>query len=694
MLPAFFTQTFSLAETIKDGVLCLYDEVNSIKSNKNTSSVRFCIQEGNLVLRHGTIWVMSAHSLALVLKAVLFVAVLSCAAVVIPDLLFAGKMQQYKDTISNSGPGQLSNHTLSFGILTDVAPGGYIEFIPPAGFEIQNSINFTERNVELIIDGVPRSIGPVQNATDDLVEIFPGSPGMIRYSLNTTTGINNGSSIQFKVGNHTSTAVPFTYIFSPGVGTTTIATDIKPIKNGPDVGTHEVDFKIYDGGVVASAGFLIAIVDTVGVGPVDSTELIPPLRFNGAPVIFVGGTTQSVELSLETDEFAVCKYSTVAGVAYSAMSNTFTNTGTIIHTRIIPVTPQTSYSFKVRCIDDEGNFNIDDYLIEFLLGAIPTGTPTTTGSTTNAGSGSGTGTSGSGSGSGSGNTSGGSNGSGGTPGSQTGSGGSGGGGGGGSGNSNGTSGGGGFEGVVGPYRSGDGQVTITGFTAPRSAVTFLVDGKIAKTATAGADGEYTVVLDLIARGAYTFGVYSTDVARIKSSTFSTSFTVTGARASNLSNILIPPSILVTPDPVTPGTALTISGYTIPNATVTIENEKEGSAVTRKVFTALSNSSGFWSTAVDTNGYTNGTYKARAKATQASGLQTNFSNYQLYGVGQAANRPLNTDLNRDGKVNLVDFSILLFWWGTAGGDSNPPADINSDAKVNLTDFSILLFNWTG
>jgi hypothetical protein len=237
-------------------------------------------------------------------------------------------------------------------------------------------------------------------------------------------------------------------------------------------------------------------------------------------------------------------------------------------------------------------------------------------------------------------------------------------------------------------------VTITGFTAPRSAVTFLVDGKIAKTATAGGNGEYTVILDLIARGAYTFGVYSTDAARIKSSTFSTSFTVTGARASNLSNIIIPPSILVNPDPATAGAPLTISGYTIPNATVTIENEREGSAASRRVLTALSNSSGAYTVSVDTGGFTNGTYKVRAKAVQASGLQTNFSNYTLYGVGQAANRPLNTDLNRDGKVNLVDFSILLFWWGTAGGDSNPPADINSDARVNLTDFSILLFNWTG
>jgi hypothetical protein len=151
---------------------------------------------------------------------------------------------------------------------------------------------------------------------------------------------------------------------------------------------------------------------------------------------------------------------------------------------------------------------------------------------------------------------------------------------------------------------------------------------------------------------------------------------------------------VTPDPVDPGSPLVLSGFAIPNATITLENEKDGTAATRRQFTTTANASGIWTIPVDTTGLAQGTYKTRARAAQTSGLTTNYSNYTLYGVGQAANRPLNSDLNRDGKVNLVDFSILLFWWNTAGGDSDPPADINSDSRVNLTDFSILLFNWTG
>jgi hypothetical protein len=63
-----------------------------------------------------------------------------------------------------------------------------------------------------------------------------------------------------------------------------------------------------------------------------------------------------------------------------------------------------------------------------------------------------------------------------------------------------------------------------------------------------------------------------------------------------------------------------------------------------------------------------------------------------GIGQSAapGFGVRADLNKDGKVNLVDFSIMLTAWNSA----NANADINEDGRVGLADFSILLFNWTG
>lgn len=607
----------------------------------------------------------------------------------------AKNIHEYSDTISDSTPSHASNHTLAFKLNTNVAPGAYIDVNMPAGFSVPaTGPNFSvDRNVKLSVNGTVRDSGATQSATVDKVEVFPGTPGVIRYTLNTTTGVNSGASLILKIGNNTPQSLKFSETYSTTTdATTTVQADIIPIINGPATGTKSILVEVNDGGVVAEAGFLIALLERVGVGPLDTTEEIPPYRFNGAPSGTVSGVTLNVELFLETNELAVCKYDTVPGTNYFAMPNTFTGTGLIYHTQVVPVAPSSTYSYYVRCIDDEDNFNIDDYLIEFIMNPPPTGSSTTDG--TEDGDGTGTGNSGSGDGGGAGGETGSGGGSTPTTGGSSGTGGSGGGGGGGTGSTNDSSAGGGFESTDGPYRSGDARVIITGYAFPRSTVFALVDGKAVTQVNAGNDGSYSVTIDAIARGVYTFGVYALDSAKVKSSTFSTSFTVTGARTSALSNINLTPTIKVTPDPVDPGVALKVTGYAIPNSTITIENEKDKSSASRQTLTATSDGNGAWSTTIDTNGFSVGTYRIRAKSVQTDGLSTNFSNYTLYGVGQSAAKPINADLNRDGKVNLIDFSILLFWWGTDGGNSDPSADINADAKVNLTDFSILLFNWTG
>lgn len=613
---------------------------------------------------------------------------------VLPDISFARNIQQYKNTLSTSAASLPANHTMSFVLDADVPAEGYFEIVPAPGFSITSSSTFSElRNVELLVNGVSRDVGAVLSTTDDVVTITPGSPGSIRYTLNQTAGIASGSQIELKIGSHTSRSQASFTTFSTTTGTSTTPADAPGITNSADLGSHAIDLRVYDAASteLANAGFVVFLLEQVGVGPVDTTEEIPPQRFNGEPTGELSGTTIGVEISLETDEFATCRFSRVAGTNYDNMPTQFTNTGLIFHTHVVIVVPNSVNIFYVRCMDDENNKNIDDYLIQFTVNAAPTGISNTTGSTS--GNGTGSGNSGTGTGQNAGGTSGGGSGQTPTQGSTSGGGGSGGGGGGGAGGNSGSGGGGGFESSPGPFRSGDAQVVITGFASPRARVTALVDGFVAATANASNDGAYSITISEIARGAYTFGVYATDSAGTKSSTFSTSFTVAGARESALSNINIPPSILVTPNPVNPGQALTISGYTLPNATVTIENEKDKSTASRRSFTVTANSSGAWSTPIDTAAFTSGTYKVRAKAELGTRF-TNFSQYTLYGVGGPAQGGSNSDLNRDGKVNLTDFSILLFWWNTAGGDSNPPADISQDGRVNLVDFSILLFNWTG
>ena len=54
--------------------------------------------------------------------------------------------------------------------------------------------------------------------------------------------------------------------------------------------------------------------------------------------------------------------------------------------------------------------------------------------------------------------------------------------------------------------------------------------------------------------------------------------------------------------------------------------------------------------------------------------------------------IGADLNRDGKVNSVDFSVMLSFWKTPSPFKNVCVDINTDKQVNSVDFSILLYQW--
>ena len=60
-------------------------------------------------------------------------------------------------------------------------------------------------------------------------------------------------------------------------------------------------------------------------------------------------------------------------------------------------------------------------------------------------------------------------------------------------------------------------------------------------------------------------------------------------------------------------------------------------------------------------------------------------------------PSRGDLNGDCLVDLIDFSILIFWWDRTLGPEAirfEQQDLNNDGVVDLRDFSILAYYWTG
>ncbi len=239
---------------------------------------------------------------------------------------------------------------------------------------------------------------------------------------------------------------------------------------------------------------------------------------------------------------------------------------------------------------------------------------------------------------------------------------------------------------------GDTEVTITGKAYPNATVNILLDGDVIGTVRADSQANFTFTTE-VESGTNSFGFWANDSRGVRSVTLNTTFDVTQGAITTISGILLPPTISADKLSVQKGETVTFSGRTVPN--VALATHVDGN---RFIETTQSNASGEWQLPFNTSRLSEDEHTAKAKFEMVLGgksSESSFSQALQFFVGVPATGAISSsDLNRDGKVNLIDFSILIFWWNTDGGDSNPKADINGNGRVSIEDFSILLFNWTG
>ena len=609
-------------------------------------------------------------------------AVCSMSLVMWQHVRAATYLTRVSDLISMSAPATTTNQTITFTLAQAIPANGAIElYFNEGGFTIPSALNYTDVDVGFSASaGGPytqRPLSFIQTAGTDDVTVTSGSAGMLRIDLNTSVGIPAGDEVQVKIGTNASYGAIGDQQMS-----TTNATGTYPVTIYTyDASDNELDY----------GRTVIVVIQQVAVGPVDTTDTTPPSVVYAEPTGILQVGTRGVELLVVTDEISECKYAT-SSMSYDSMPYGLygTTTGlTFYHfAQETGLTDDTHYDYYVRCIDYRLNEMDPDYLLSFDIGVAPgsasststttgTGTGTGTGSTTASSTCTGTDCNGTGTGSG-----------GGPSGSGSGNGPKGG-------DSSGSGGGGGTSGTGTQLPQAD--VRIDGWAYPGATVAFLRDGIVVATNGAGSDGAFSNFTEGLDRGSYTFSTYAVDSTGVRSATFSTTLWLRSDTLNVLANVMLPPTIRVTEDSVQPGTSLAVSGYTTPNASVTTWLRPYLAAVSASdsISTTTATSNGAWSLRVPTDGLTQGTYELVAQAVMPDGtVESDKSARKPIGIGV----PLSTsgdcsstgDLNCDGFVNLVDFSILVFNWNSTGG----VADINQDGIVSLPDFSILLYYWTG
>lgn len=262
-------------------------------------------------------------------------------------------------------------------------------------------------------------------------------------------------------------------------------------------------------------------------------------------------------------------------------------------------------------------------------------------------------------------------------------------------NSGGGGGGGGFVSTTNPTTTGA-TVTFDGYAYPSERVTILRDGARAAEVPASPDAKFSVSVNGLSPGTYTFSVYAIDSNGLRSVVHTYTETITANVATGISGIIIPPTISIDKSEVKQGDAVTASGHALPSGTVDIAVH----SVNETYATTTANIQGEWRSLIDTSTLENGSHSVVAHS-HSSDFLSAASDYVYFTVGTkniiAAVTKCSTkgDVNTDCKVNLIDFSILAYWFKRP---LTPAAallvDLNHDGKVELIDFSIMAYNWTG
>lgn len=230
----------------------------------------------------------------------------------------------------------------------------------------------------------------------------------------------------------------------------------------------------------------------------------------------------------------------------------------------------------------------------------------------------------------------------------------------------------------------DGTIQFSGDASPGALVTFEKDGAVIGTQVAGADSSFDYTFTGQALGPATYSFYGLDTAGRLTDRITVPVNIIPGFTTTLSGYLLPPTLRVARNPVKRPQAQNIFGSTRQGATVTtfFSGSKYGDSFASQ---GGADNNGNWNNSPGRTLHL-GSYGVSALSQAPGGQQsprTSTANFQVV---------LSPDLNNDNRVNLTDFSILMFYYGQS--NLNRPADINDDGRANLTDLSIMLFYWTG
>lgn len=242
--------------------------------------------------------------------------------------------------------------------------------------------------------------------------------------------------------------------------------------------------------------------------------------------------------------------------------------------------------------------------------------------------------------------------------------------------------------------NGTSSINFSGRAYPQSKVVILKNGSIYVTTIADPLASFSVSANKVSEGEQIFSVYGEDSQGRRSIPFTFPLKVGLDSTINIGGIFLSPTIDVDKNVVKQGENIAIFGQSVPDSNITISVNSPVEFFNN----VKTDKEGVYLLNFDTAKLEIGSHSAKSKSAILTEVSP-FGNTVAFKVGTESKKKdvkdcsnLRGDLNCDGKVNLVDFSIMAYWYKKSGVPVK--IDLNSDSLVNLVDFSILAYNWTG
>ncbi len=233
-------------------------------------------------------------------------------------------------------------------------------------------------------------------------------------------------------------------------------------------------------------------------------------------------------------------------------------------------------------------------------------------------------------------------------------------------------------------------VQFSGHAYPYAFVHILKDGKEQLVVKADSDGYFNSTLDEKYESNILYTLFAVDTSGKQSILINYPLAVYSGYVTHLSGIVFAPTISTDKLEVLYGDYLTVYGFALPSRDLEVGIE----GVQSKKFTLTSKTDGRYEITLPMKGMPKGDYVVSIKYL----TDKRISKLVHVVIGDEnikadiATQNILGDCNFDGIINLVDFSVLAFWYQK----QSPPlcVDTNQDGIINLIDFSILAYFWTG